>query len=130
MVLTSAELDHAIGLLILREALSYRVLSTSWVRRALVEHNAAWKLLDAVWGTALLDTPVALDAAGTLEARFFPVAPKIPPFLRNVEKPAPETTVGVRITDARGGGRLAFVPGMKTIDDATRAELELSLIHI
>jgi pyrroloquinoline quinone biosynthesis protein B len=124
VVLTSAELDHAIGLLVLREALSYRVLSTGWVRRALVQHNAAWKLLDAVWGTALLDKPVLLDAAGRLEARFFPVAPKIPPFLRDVEKPSPETTAGIRITDTRTGSRLAFVPGMKSLDSATLAELE------
>jgi pyrroloquinoline quinone biosynthesis protein B len=43
VVLTSAELDHALGLLVMREALSYRIVSTSWVRRGILEHNAAWR---------------------------------------------------------------------------------------
>jgi pyrroloquinoline quinone biosynthesis protein B len=124
VLLTSAELDHVMGLLVLREALSYRVLSTHWVRSALLDHNAAWRLLEPVWGTAALDRAVPLDREGVLEARFFPVAPKLPPYLRDVAKPHAETTVGVRITDRRSGARLAFVPGLKTLDSATRAELE------
>ncbi len=124
LVLTSAELDHAIGLLILREALSYRIVSTEWVRRALVDHNAAWRMLEPAWGALPLDSAVALDRDGNLEARFFPVAPKVPPFLRDLEQPDRETTVGLRITDKRSGRRLAFVPGMKSLDSATLAELE------
>ncbi len=124
VVLTSAELDHAIGLLILREALSYRILSTNWVRRGLLEHNAAWRLLEPAWGVSRVDTPAFLDRDGVLEARFFPVAPKNPPFLRDIAKPHNETTVGLRITDTRNGKRLAFVPGMKSLDSATLAELE------
>jgi len=123
VVLTSAELDHALGLLVLREALSYRVLSTAWVRGALLDHNAAWRLLEPVWGTAALDRPVALDPDGELEARFFPVTPKVPTFLRDVAKPHPETTTGLRVTERRTGARLAFVPGTAALDSATLAEL-------
>jgi pyrroloquinoline quinone biosynthesis protein B len=50
--------------------------------------------------------------------------PGLPPFLRDVATPDRETTVGVRITDRSSGRRLAFVPGLKSIDSATRAELE------
>ena len=123
VVLTSAELDHVLGLLVLREALSYRILSTPWVRRALVDHNAAWRLLERAWGTAGLDVPVPLDRDGALEARFFPVASKVPPFLRDLEKPQPETTVGLRVVERDTGARLAFVPGLKRLDSATLAEL-------
>ena len=123
VVLTSAELDHAIGLLVLREALSYRILSTPWVRREMLDHNAAWRLLGPAWGTAPLDHPMPLDRDGVLEARFFPVAPKLPPYLRELSKPDPETTVGLRITDRDRGTRLAFVPGLKALDSATLAEL-------
>lgn len=123
VVLTSAELDHGIGLLVLREALSYRIVSTPWVRRAMLDHNAAWRLLERAWGSAGLDQPVRLDREGALEARFFPVAPKVPPYLRDLEKPHAETTVGVRITERASGARLAFVPGMKSLDSATLAEL-------
>jgi pyrroloquinoline quinone biosynthesis protein B len=123
VVLTSAELDHVLGLLVLREALSYRILSTAWVRRALLDHNAAWRLLEPAWGASALDAPVALDRDGRLEARLFPLAPKLPGFLRDLAKPQAETTVGLRLTDTRSGRRLVFAPGLAALDSATLAEL-------
>jgi pyrroloquinoline quinone biosynthesis protein B len=123
VILTSAELDHVLGLLVLRESLSYRILSTSWVRRAILDHNAAWRLLEPAWGTASLDTPVLLDREGSLEARLFPVAPKVPTYLRDVAKPHAETTTGLRITERSSGARLVFVPGLKGLDSACTAEL-------
>ena len=123
VMLTSAELDHTLGLLMMREALSYRILSTAWVRDAILRHNAAWRLLESAWGIAPLDRPVFLDRDETLEARFFPTPAKVPGYLRDVEKPHPECSVGLRVTDLRSGRRLAFAPGLKTIDEGTRAEL-------
>ena len=124
VLLTSAELHHAMGLLVLREALSYQILSTRWVRDELLEHNAAWRQLDPVWKTVPLDTAIALDRDAFLEARLFPVTPKVPPFLEGLAKPAAETTVGLRITDTRSGRRLVFAPGLGSLDDATLAEFE------
>ncbi len=123
VVLTSAELDHVLGLLVMREALSYRIVSTPWVRRAILDHNAAWRLLEPAWGAVALDTPFALDRDGALEARLFPVAPKVPTYLRDVAKPHAETTVGLRVTERSTGARLVFVPGLKTLDSACAAEL-------
>jgi pyrroloquinoline quinone biosynthesis protein B len=123
VVLSSAELDHVLGLLVLREALSFRIVSTRWVREAILDHNAAWRLLEPAWGTAPLDAPIALDRAGSLELRFFPVPPKLPAYLRDLAKPHAETTVGLRITEPRTGKRLAFVPGLASLDSATLAEL-------
>jgi len=123
VALTSAELDHVLGLLVLREALSFRIVSTRWVRDAILEHNAAWRLVEPIWGSAALDAPVFLDRENRLEARFFPVTPKVPGYLRDVAKPHAETTTGMRITDLASGARLAFVPGLSSIDSATAAEL-------
>jgi pyrroloquinoline quinone biosynthesis protein B len=123
VVLTSAELDHAAGLLLLREALSYRIVSTEWVRRALLDHNAVFRLLEPAWGSAPLDRPVPLDREGRLEARLFPVAAKLPGWLRDLAKPGPETTAGVRVTDRASGARLVVVPGLAALDSATLAEL-------
>jgi pyrroloquinoline quinone biosynthesis protein B len=123
VVLTSAELDHAMGLLVLREALSYRILSTAWVRDAILDHDAAWRLLAPAWGVAPLDRPVFLDRDEVLEARFFPVPGVVPRYLRDLEKPHPECCVGLRVTDLRSGRRLAFVPGVKNLDEGCLAEL-------
>ncbi|MDJ0849462.1 MAG: pyrroloquinoline quinone biosynthesis protein PqqB [Myxococcota bacterium] len=123
VVLTSAELDHVMGLLVLREALSYRVLSTPWVRDAVLHHNAAWRLLEPAWGLLPLDRPVFLDRQELLEARFFPVPGKVPGYLRDEASPHPECCVGLRVTDLRSGRRLVFVPGVKILDEGTLAEL-------
>ena len=123
VALTSAELDHVLGLLVLREALSFRIVSTRWVRDAILGHNAAWRLLEPVWGAAPLDAPIALDRSGTLELRFFPVPAKVPGYLRDLAKPHAETTTGMRITERTTGARLAFVPGLSSLDSATAAEL-------
>ena len=40
VVLTNADLDHSLGLLILRESLPYRIASTPWVRETILATNA------------------------------------------------------------------------------------------
>jgi pyrroloquinoline quinone biosynthesis protein B len=130
VALTSAELDHVLGLLVLREALSFRIVSTHWVREAILEHNAAWRLLQPVWGSVPLDASFPLDRDGALEARFFPVAHKVPGYLRDVAKPHAETTTGLRITEKRSGARLVFVPGLGALDSATIAELAAADVRL
>jgi len=124
VVLTNAELDHTIGLLVLRESLSYRVCSTGWVQRALLDHNACFRLLKAAWAAVPLDQPFALDRDERLEAHIFPAPGKTPGFLRDVAEPyGAEGNVGVRVTEVATGKRLVFVPGTREIDDGVRAEL-------
>ncbi len=123
VVLTSAELDHTIGLLTLREALSYRILSTGWVRESILRENAAWRLLEPAWTAIGLDRPIFLDRDERLEARLFPVPGKLPGYLRDTAKLDKESCVGLRVTDVKTGRRLAFVPGLKNMDEGTLAEL-------
>ena len=130
VVLTNAELDHTLGLLVLRESLSYRVLSTPWVRDALLDHNAAWRLLEPNWGAAKLDSGVYLDVDRRLEARFFPTRGVVPRFLRDLLPNDPEANVGLRITDALTGRRLVYAPGLKSLDSGTLAELSASDVRI
>ena len=129
VAITSAELDHVLGLLVLREALSFRILSTHWVRDAILDHNAAWRLLQPIWGAAALDASVPLDRDGQLEARFFPVPHKVPGYLREVAKPHAETTVGLRITEVASGARFVFVPGLASLDSATESELAAAAVR-
>ncbi len=123
VVVTNADLDHVLGLLVLREALSYRILSTRWVRDAVVEHNAAFGLVAPVWTGAGLDEEVDLDATGALGARFFPVPGKVPTWLGERVAYRPEATCGLRITERRTGRRLVYVPGIRELDAGTLAEI-------
>jgi pyrroloquinoline quinone biosynthesis protein B len=124
ILLTSAELDHALGLLILREALSYRIVSTPWVRDVILENNAAFRLLEPAWSVMPLDRPFPLDGRGGLEARLFPVPGKVPGWARELAKPSPEMCAAVRLTSTATGTRLVYAPGVKSLDDATWAEVQ------
>ncbi len=124
IVVTNADVDHVLGLLVLRESLPYRIVSTPFVRDALLDHNALLRLLEPAWGIAKLDQAVTLDRDGHLEARFFPVPGKVPTWLAKHTSNQPETTVGVRITDLRSGRRLVYAPGIAKLDAGTLAEFE------
>jgi pyrroloquinoline quinone biosynthesis protein B len=124
IVVTNADVDHVLGLLVLRESLPYRIVSTPWVRDALLEHNALYRLLEPAWGVAKLDQPIRLDRDGHLEARLFPVSGKVPTWLGARASNHPETTTAVRVTDLRSGRRLVYAPGLAKLDAGTLAELE------
>jgi pyrroloquinoline quinone biosynthesis protein B len=124
VLLANAELDHVLGLLVLREALSYRVLSSVWVRESLLAHNAVFRALAPVWSGLPLDIPFPLDRGGDLEARLFPVPAKLPSHLAGLAPAAAGASTGVRITDLRSRRRLVVLPGLPRLDAGTLAELE------
>ncbi len=123
VVVTNADLDHTIGLLVLREALPHRILTAPWIRDVLVRHNAAFRLLEPAFHTVKLDQPFPLDREGLLEAKLFPVPGKVPTWLMELASNAAEATLGLRVTDKRSGKRLVYAPGLQTLDSGTLAEL-------
>jgi pyrroloquinoline quinone biosynthesis protein B len=124
VLVANAELDHVLGLLVLREAQSFRILSTAWVRDALLTHHAAFRLLAPVWSAVPLDEPFALDRDGSLEARLFPLPARLPGYLDGLLRAAPGSVSGVRITDLRSRKRLVVLPSLPRLDAGTLAELE------
>ena len=124
VVLTNADLDHVMGLLVLRESLPYRVVTTPWIRDVLLENNATFRLMAPAFGCVGLDEAFDLDREGHLEAKLFPVPGKVPTYLKELASNSPEATLGLRVTDKRTGRRLVYSPGIQTLDDATLAELQ------
>ena len=124
VVITTADLDHTIGMLVLRESLPYRIVSTPWVRDTILENNAAWRLLEPAWGVVQLDEPFPLDRGELLEAKLFPVPGKVPLYLSELASNHASATVGVRVSDTRTRRRLVYAAGVKSFDSGTLAELE------
>ncbi len=124
VVLTGADLDHVMGLLVLRESLPYRVITTPWIRDVLLDDNATFRLITPAFGCVAIDEPFDLDRGGRLEAKLFPVPGKIPGYLQEIASNSPEATLGLRVTDKRTGKRLVYAPGIQTLDEATLAELQ------
>lgn len=124
ILVTNPDIDHVLGLLVLRESLPYRIVSTPWVRDVVLEHNAVFRILEPAWGVAKLDQPIRLDRDGHLEARLFPVPGKVPTWASKLASNHPEATCAARITDVRTGKRLVYAPGVAKLDAGTQAELE------
>lgn len=128
VVLTDAELDHSLGLVLLREGRSLQVYATAAVERMVTDDT---RLLPVT--RAFADVRVHRLEAGTASAMQlrdgsdsglsiepFAVAADAPRFASRTE---PGHTVGLIITERSTGKRCAYVPGCGALDDALAARL-------
>jgi pyrroloquinoline quinone biosynthesis protein B len=131
VVLTDGEIDHTLGLLLLREsAARLPVYAPAGVTALLEDAWPLYRVLSAYCGVesrVLAEGgPIALtDRAGTplgLCCSATAVARRPPRYARAVPSPAAAAAfdVGLRLTDERTGGTLAYVPTAGVIDDAVR----------
>lgn len=128
IVLTDAELDHTLGIVLLREAGQLQVIATDAVRRVIEDDSRLLPVTRAFAEVAVQelvpDEPLGLryrdGAASGLRVTCFPV-PAGPPRFAREERPA--HTVGLLLEDEWTGGSCAFVPGCGGLDDALMARL-------
>jgi len=122
VILTGAEVDQAIGLLLLREFHSFRVHATRSVRRILTEDNSVFGVLRRFAGQACWQD-IPLDAAfsvGGARLEAIPLAGSFPGFIggaRSAESDPAEAVIGLWITPESGGQTLAFLPGVGSIPE-------------
>jgi pyrroloquinoline quinone biosynthesis protein B len=129
VLLTDAELDHTLGVALLREGRRLALWATDAARRVLEEDSRLLPVTRAfaelcVRALPLDGSPVPLTYRdGTpsgLEAAAFPVAGDPPRFATRRE---PGGTIGLAVRDARTGGALAYVPGCGALDAPLLARL-------
>ncbi|MDQ3138644.1 MAG: pyrroloquinoline quinone biosynthesis protein PqqB [Gemmatimonadota bacterium] len=121
IVLTDAELDHTLGIVLLREARHLQLAATDAVRRIIAEDSRILAVTAAfadVTMTELVpDRSIGLcyrdGTASGLTVTCFPV-PAGPPRFAREERPG--HTVGVIVRDERTSGSCAFVPGCGDLD--------------
>jgi len=128
VVLTDAELDHSLGLVLLREGRSLQVHATRPVLHTL-EHDS--KLLpvtrafaDVRTCTLAVGMPIELahpgDGPSGLLVEAF-VVPAGPPRFATTDEPG--HTVGLLVHDRRTGGTLAYAPACGGLDSRLLARL-------
>jgi pyrroloquinoline quinone biosynthesis protein B len=127
VLLTNADLDHTLGLLVLREGGRLSVHATASVRRALDEGFRLSSVLEHYGGVDWRQPPGALAPLTCSDGRTsglgylaFPVPGKLPRYREGQAAPTPEDTVGYLIVDERTGGRLACIPGLAAFDEEVR----------
>ncbi|HET9141929.1 pyrroloquinoline quinone biosynthesis protein PqqB [Actinophytocola sp.] len=123
VLLTDAELDHTLGLLLLREARALRLYATPAVHRTLCDGSGLLRTLERYcaveWRAVVPGADLAL--AGGLSCRAF----EVPTTKRDRFATGEESgrVVGYRLTDERSGGTLVYLPGVQALTPAVCAEL-------
>ena len=129
VILTGAEVDQALGLLLLREFHCFRVHATPSVRRILTEDNSLFGVLarfpgQVTWNDLPLD---GAASAGGARLEALPVHAGFPGFVsasRQAELAPAEAAIGLLITPESGGRTLAFLPGAGCVSDELLERLE------
>ena len=124
VLLTDAELDHTLGLLLLREAGDLEVHATAAVHETLFEGTSLLQTLGAYarveWRKVSTGTEVSL--ADGLSYRAFQVPTDKQARFGTGE--GEEGVVGYRITDENTGGTLVYLPGAQQLTKSVRVHLE------
>jgi pyrroloquinoline quinone biosynthesis protein B len=129
VVTTDAELDHTLGMVLLREARHLQLYSTASVRAILEQDSRMLPIVRAFARVDVTDTPpggeVALKyrdgrpSGLTVEPFLVPAGPP-----RFAPDAAPGHTVGLMIADQATGGICAFVPGCGDLDSSLLERFE------
>jgi pyrroloquinoline quinone biosynthesis protein B len=114
VLLTDAELDHSMGLLMLREAGGLPVWAPEAVLHALSEHFPARAIIDGYGGWDWL--PAADAELDGLRVRMLPVSDKHPKYARSSTQDGP-WVVAYRIEDPATGGAFVYAPCLKSWPD-------------
>jgi pyrroloquinoline quinone biosynthesis protein B len=128
VLLTDAELDHAAGLLLLRESsTALRVYGSDQVRRALTDGYPVLRILAAYcgveWRTLEPGGTLAIDGS-SLEVESFTAGGDAPRYLSGID--ADFEATGLVFRDRSTGGVLTYVPGLARLDDDLRGRLAAS----
>jgi pyrroloquinoline quinone biosynthesis protein B len=127
VLLTDAELDHTLGLLLLREAPALTLYATAAVHATLCDGSGVLRTLERYcpveWRAVVPGADVVL--ADGLSCRAFDVPTTKQNRFGAGVGPGIEhgRVVGYRLTDERSGGTLVYLPGVQALTAAVRAEI-------
>ena len=132
-VLANADIDHVLGLLLLRELQPMRVHATDSIRRIVNDDNSMFTMLRRVanqvsWTSFTVGDPFFLrNAAGEnsgLRCRALSLGTHFPAYVpesRQSQLKSNEASLGLMV-ESSSGQRLAYLPAVPQIDDALLAE--------
>ena len=131
VLLTNGDLDHTLGLLLLREGGRLSVHATPTVRAALQSGLHLPSLLERYGGADWHEPPRGLAPLLTeggmrsgISYAAFSVPGKPPRYLEGDASASPDDNVGYQLVDEATGRRLLFVPDCAAIDPALSARLQ------
>jgi pyrroloquinoline quinone biosynthesis protein B len=135
VMLANADLDHVLGLLLLRELQPLRVFATRAVQTILLHDNTMFRMLNRVpnqvaWSELPLNAPIHLrDAAGNesgLYCEAISLGSKLPAYVtdqRAAELPESEALIGLIVSN-KSGKKLGYFPSVPQVDEELLARMD------
>jgi pyrroloquinoline quinone biosynthesis protein B len=124
VLLTDAELDHTLGLLLLREGRGLELHATAAVREILCSGTALVRTLEAycpvTWRQVVPGADVSLGAGLSYRAFDVPTSKRT----RFGPGSGQARVVGYRLTDEHSGQTVVYLPGVQELTSAVRAQLD------
>ena len=125
VLLTNADLDHTLGLLLLREGERLPVHAPASVQHSLTAGISMAGTLDSFCGLDWITPPESRsplrhrDGSGSgLGYQAIPLSGQPPRFMKKGPATSRANAIGYRITDEKSGGRLLFLPDVATLDES------------
>jgi pyrroloquinoline quinone biosynthesis protein B len=135
VVLANADIDHVLGLLLLRELQPLRIYATPSVRRILTEDNSMFAMLQRIpnqisWNDFEPGTRFELrnakGEASSLSCKAWPLSPHYPTYVNAARRSqlAPgEASLGFFLKGS-SGAQFAYLPAVPELDDALLQQLD------
>ncbi|HKT00886.1 MAG TPA: pyrroloquinoline quinone biosynthesis protein PqqB [Rugosimonospora sp.] len=127
VLLTDAEIDHTLGLLLLREGPGVELHATAAVYETLRDGMSLLRTLETycpvTWHPVIPEADVPLGNGLSYRAFDAPTS-KRARFTAGSSGTGKGRVVGYRLTDARSGGVLVYLPGMQELTAGVRERLD------
>jgi pyrroloquinoline quinone biosynthesis protein B len=121
VILVDSQIDHTVGLFMLREGRPLEIYCTASVYEDLVAGNPIFKVLASYCSVNWHRIPIEEDGRFAIpminDIRFeaIPVASKAPPFSPHRDRPIAGDNIGL-IVEGPDGGSVFYAPGLASID--------------
>lgn len=123
VLLTNADLDHTLGLALLREGAPLPVYSTPRARAALADGLRLFPMLENYCGLQWRESPFEIEELCDRDGRpagisvqAFDIPGSAPRYVRSGTRTGHGDSVGYVLTDLRTGGCLVFAPDVSRLD--------------
>jgi len=128
VALTDGQIDHATGLLLLREGARLRLYTTELVHRDLTDAFPVLRVLEHFcgvdWHRIAPDSgSFTVDGVEGIELQAVALSGKPAPFSPRRDAPQAGDNVGFVIRDRRSGASVFYAPGIADMDDSLRTTM-------
>ena len=121
VVLVDSQLDHTLGLGMLREGERLQVYCTASVHSDLMTGNPLLRILDSYcgvdWHEIDFSRPFQIPAIANIEFRAVPVTGKAPPYSPHRNDPREDDNIALIVIDRLTARRAFYAPGLAAVDD-------------